>query len=474
MKFFHLAQVLILPFAFAFTPLTAFPQQYTLQQCIETALKNNIRLKQTALSLQTAKVDQNVAKANFLPNLNASVSQNFNFGRGIDPVTNAYASNNTQSTSIGINSSVNLFSGLQVYNNYRLSNVNLEAAGSDIETFKNDLALQVATAFLQVMFAEDNLVTATSQLALTREQHEKTKKLVDAGKLPESAIYEFDAQEANDDYNVQVAQNNVVSAKLILAQLMEISPGNSFTIIRPELPVPSGDAQDVNTIYSQALNNRPEIKAATLRLQSATINRQIAFGTAYPRLTLSAGFNTLYSDKYRTYLGSTIEGYQPIGITRTTFDTVYAPKYISQFGDISFGKQLDQNFGKYVQLSLSVPIFNNLRTYGNTKKAEIAMMNQELNLASAKNNLLKSIQQAVTDADAAKARYTAAQKSLAAQNASFEANEKRYNAGLISFLDYSTSKNNKARAEVNLAQAKYDYILKSKVIDFYKGNNISF
>jgi outer membrane protein len=448
-------------------------QQFTLPQCIETALKNNITLKKGELVMQSSGIDVKTSRAAMLPNLNASFSQNYNYGRNIDPVTNAYISNSTQSTNMGLNSTIILFNGFQLLNNLRLAKINYSASGTDVLAAQNDLALQVAAAFLQVMYAEDNLTNMQAQLDLTISQRDRMKIMVDAGKMAMNSLTDLDAQQANDEYNIVVANNGIVSAKLTLIQLMEMPATTNYAIERPNIALPLNEQYDVNVVYEQSLNNRPEVKGAMLRQEAAAITEKIALGGLSPRLSFSAGLNTLYSNKYVAYNGSSLIGFYPIGITKTTFDTVYAPEYKNNFKSVNFSDQLNQNFGRYVSLGLTIPLFNNLKVYGNVQKSRINTVNQDLSLAQTKNTLLKNIQQAITDEGAAKAKYKAAEKSLTAQNTSFTNTELRYNQGLSSYLDYVTAKNNKAKAEVNLQQAKYDLILKSKIIDFYRGINIT-
>jgi len=468
MKVFHITL-----FFFFLAKAVNAQQEFNLQQCIETALNNNIKLKQSKLLLKSANIDVTMGMAAMLPNINGSFSENFNFGRNIDPVTNGYISNNTQSTNMGVNSTLILFNGFQLMNNLKLAKINYAASGTDVLAMQNDLSLQVAAAFLQVMFAEDNVTNAQSQLELTISQHKRAEVLVEAGKVAQSTLYELDAQQANDEYNLQVADNAVVSAKLLLIQLMELPATTKYKIVRPNIALPVAENYDVNVIYEQSLKNRPEVMSAEMRKKGAELNRKIMLGTLSPRLTVSAGLSTLYSNKYKAYEGRSLAGYSLGGITKNSLDTVLVPVYLYDYRSVSFNDQLNQNFGRYVSFGLAVPIFNNLKVYGSVQKAKYNIYNQELNIEQVKNNLLKSIQQAVTDVEAAKAKYASAQKSLAAQNTNFTNMELRYNQGLSSFLDYITAKNNKARAEVNLEQAKYDLILKSKIIDFYRGINIS-
>ncbi|MCX6188073.1 MAG: TolC family protein [Bacteroidetes bacterium] len=408
-----------------------------------------------------------------LPNLNASFSQNYNYGRNIDPVTNAYISNSTQSANMGVNSSVTLFNGFQLLNNLKLAQLNYAATLTDVTTQQNDLSLQVAAAFLQVMYAEDNLINVNSQLEVTLSQRARTDILVKAGKMAQSALLEQDAQQANDEYNSQMAQNAISSAKLTLIQLMELPEILNVKIERPVIVLPINEQYDVNVVYEQSLGNRPEVKGAMLRKEAASTTQKIALGGLSPRLTLSGGLNTLYSNKYVAYNGSSIVGITPIGLTKTTLDTVFAPQYKSNFSAVAFNDQLNQNFGKYISLSLTIPIFNNLRVSGNIQKSKINVLNQGLNLTQTKNSLLKNIQQAIADVEAAKAKYTSALKNLTAQSTFYLNTELRYTQGASSYLDFITARNNKARAEINLQQAKYDLILKSKIIDFYRGISIT-
>lgn len=445
-------------------------RQWTLAECIDQALSKNLTVQQRRLTAASGTIDVKAAKLAMLPSINGTASENFNFGRNVDPVSNTYININTASTTFGINSSVTLFSGFQLQNQLKQSKVNAKVFDYDLASAQNDIALSVASFFLQVLYAEDNVTNAKAQADATKLQKERTEKLVNIGRLSQNNLFDIEAQLANEELNVVNAENALFSARLSLCQLLEIGYDPNFSVKRPVIALPQVPAQaDVQSIFNQAAGTRPEILGAEARLESSKIGLQISKGAVYPRLVVGAGVNTLFTDKFQRFAGLTLNGITPIGITKTTLDTVFAPSYSSRFEKVPFGEQLSTNFGQFAGFQLSIPIFNGYRIGASINKAKIATESARLNLDLAKNNLMKNIQQAVADLNAARLRYEASEKSFQAQKLSFENTETRYNQGLSNFFDYSTSKNNKNRVETSLLQAKYELVFRAKVLDFYLG-----
>jgi outer membrane protein len=421
--------------------------EWTLDRCIGHALENNIQIKQSALQQESARLDKSQALAGMFPNLNASASYNANFGRSIDPVSNDFVSEQVNSNNYGIQSSVTLFNAFRLLNSFKQSQIDLLAAEYDLQGLSNDISMNIATAFMQIMFNEELLMVVQEQMDVTAEQLERTRKLVDSGSLPAGNLYDVQAQLASNELQVVNAENALSASILLLKQILNLQASEGFKIKRPDTEVPLGslEGRTVGTIYDQALSNWPQIKAREARLESARKGEKIAFATYTPSLSGSGSVFTRWSDA--TFLGIPADPY---------------------------GTQLDQNLSESIGLSLSIPLFNGLRSRTSVAKSRLSTINAELQLQDQKNQLYSSVQQAYNDASAAKRQFDASDKSVKAMEKAFEYAEQRYQVGMMNSLEFNTASNNLARARSELLRAKFDYIFKMKVLDFYQGKPITF
>ena len=427
--------------------------EWTLEKCISYALENNIQIKQSALQQESARLDKTQSLAEMFPNLNANAGFNMNFGRNIDPGTNAFVNEQVNSNSWNLGSNVTLFNGLRLLNSLKQSQLDLIAAEYDLQGLGNDMSMNIATAFMQVMFNEELLSVAQEQLEVTIEQLERTRKLVAAGSLPEGMAFDVESQLASNELQVINMENALSASVLALKQMLNLPASASFRIKRPDVDFPMDDmrATTVGSIYDQALNNWPQIKARETRLESARKGEQIAFATYTPTLSANASLSTFYSSSFKD-------------IDFTTFESTPIP----------YGDQLDRNLSEGVGVSLSIPIFNRLASRTAVKKARLGRMNAELQLQDQKNQLYASVQQAYNDALAAKRQFDASDKSVRATEKAFEYAEQRFGVGMMNTLEFSTASNNMMRAKSELLRSKYDYIFKMKVLDFYQGKPITF
>ncbi|MCB0753975.1 MAG: TolC family protein [Flavobacteriales bacterium] len=428
-------------------------EEWTLERCISYAIENNIQLKQSSLQVESASYDKTQSLAQMFPNLNASTGFNTNFGRNIDPGTNQFVNEQVNSNNFRVGSNATLFNGLRLLNTFKKSQLDLIAAEYDMQGLSNDISMNVATAFMQVMFNEELLYVAQEQVDVTTEQLARTEKLVKAGSLPEGNLFDVEAQLASSELQVINAENALSAAVLALKQMLNLPASESFRIKRPEVEIPLDglSGKTVGTVYDHALNNWPQIKSRETNLESARKSEQIAFATYTPTLSANASVSTFYSSAFQEFNQQTFE-----------------------FTDVSYGDQLDRNLSESVGLSLSIPIFNGLSSRTSVKKARLGRINAELQLQDQKNQLYSSVQQAYNDATAAKRQFDASDKSVKATERAFEYAEQRYGVGLMNSLEFNTASNNLARVKSELLRAKYDYIFKMKVLDFYQGKPITF
>lgn len=428
---------------FTLPTIISAQEQWSLERCIQHALENNIQVKQQNLNIASSKNQLTTRKLELIPNLNGSVSHSFTFGRAIDYGTNS-VSTDLQSTSFSVSSSVNLFNGLRQYNNLKQSEINLMASIAESDKLKDNIALNITSAYLQILYNIEMLETSKRSLELSKLQHERTSKLVAAGSLPEGSLLEIEAQRASDELNLVNAENRLDLSYLTLVQMLDLRQTEGFKIETPNLAdislqLPITTAQD---IFLQAENTMPQIKGAQLRVQSAQRGIAIAKGSRFPSLSLGASYGT----GARKYLHPT-------------------PTLTNQ----PYADQIRNNASTNIGLSLNIPIFNGLQVEKGISNAKINLENAQLALTSEKNQLYKDIQQAYTDATAAQKKLKATEKNKIALEESLRYTENKFNVGLLNALDYTTARNKLTEAETGLLQAKYELIFKTKILQFYQG-----
>lgn len=466
-------------FKFIFNGLIFFPliflsqNNWTLQQCIKHALNNNINLKRLALTTEINKNNTLQSKANVLPNINLGAAHTYNFGQTIDRFTNSFANTMVLSQNFYGSTNVLLWNGLSQYNNIKANEYNYLSSIENLKQTQNDIALSIASAFINLAFAEELIKISENQLNLSKEQLERTKKLIVAGSLAKSYEYDLLAQVANDESNCVNYSNNYQIAKLNLVQLMNLDSSSTFEITLPKFEISENNllSNDINLIYETALKNQPNIKEADYQIQKAEKNLLAAKGRISPSINLSGSIGTGYSGlaKEITSVNSTT---QTIGIT-TSGDYVIGPSYEPNYRNKSFSDQFKDNINKSIGVNINIPIFNGLQTHTAIQNAKINALNSKLSSDLVKQNLYKTIVQAYTNAKAALKKHIANQLSLNAANESFKYAQQKFDAGTANAFDYSNAKNRVFVAESNLLQSKFDYIFKLKVLDFYQGKELT-
>ncbi len=452
---------------------------WTLEECAAYAIDHNISIRQSESNEQLSEYTLNQAKLNLLPNINGSAGYYFNFGKTVDPTTNQFVNQNTQTNSLQLSAGWPIFLGLQRINAIKENEFSLLASRANTDATEQNILLSVAGAFLDIVYAKENLINANDQLSLSQQQLERSRILAEAGSLPRGSIYNIEAQVAQDELNRVNAENQLALAKLNLSQLMNVN--ETVDVMVPDINMSNELLQDINknadSIYQTALKNQAAIKSSEYSLLSSERALAASKGAQYPSLSLFGNLATNYSDAYRQLISfDTISGgVYPIGFVESTGDPVVSPQFdfIPRLGNVPYDKQLRDNFGQFFGLSLEIPIFSNWNTRTNISRSKINVVNAQYNLQSTKLQLQKDVQTAYQDAVGSKNSYEALLKNVTALQRAFDDAQKRFNLGAINSLDYTTAKSNLARAQSDLLQSKYRYIFSLKVLDVYEGKPIT-
>lgn len=446
---------------FILTFAAALPAQenpWSLEDCINYAMENNITIKQTELN---TRYNQNVldqSKTSRFPSLNASSNYSYSFGRALDQTTYEFTDNQQiNSISVNVSSGVSLFNGFQKRNTIEQNRINLMSSYQDVQKVKNDISLNIAAAYLQILFSQELLLVAQNQRDITSQQVDRTQKMVDAGKLARGSALEIQAQFASEELNVVNAENQLQLAYLNLQQMLDLQYDPEFLINIPDLPVP-GDSMlllNVMDVFGTAQEIMPQIKSSEYNLEASMLDLDIAQGMRYPSLSLSGNYNTGFSDIREKIISS---------------DPVTG---IPIYGKYPFFEQINDNLSVGIGLGLNIPIFNGGQVNTAVSNARIGIENARLEVQNMKNSLYRDIQQAYADALAALKKFESTEKALISMEESFTYTEKKFEVGLVNTVDYNTSKNQLTMTQSDLLQAKYDFIFKTKILNFYKGEPIT-
>lgn len=438
-------------------------EPWTLEKCIDYAFKNNIQVRQAAVTSQISKNDNLQSKLNLLPTIDGNLNFSNNFGNGFNPQTYSFAQGNSQSVQGSLQGSLPIFTGLQQMFNIERTKYDLIASKYDYENAKRNIALSIASAYLQVLLNREILTVAQKQKQLTETQRATLQSRIAAGSLPETSGYEVESQLARDEANIVAAQNAVDLTMLSLRQLLQIAD-EKFEIVVPDVKLENiADVSGLSSvnIYQSALSSQPSIMSAEARFKSANASRKIAIGALSPTIAVFGNLSSGYFSQDRNY--------------RIKYDTVLGFAIPSQedAGAKPFSQSLKDNFRKVVGVSLSVPLFSKWQRVTNIQNAKLQMQIRQLQVESSKNQLRTDIEQAYTNTKAAVQSYYANKKSVETADKSYAAFEKRYNAGMLGTFELQQSKNSLAVAESEMIKAKYTYVFRLKVLDFYQGKPIT-
>jgi len=466
---------------------TATPDQMslTLEECVQIALQNNPQIKQAGL--QVAANENNLIQSKWQrwPNLGFNASQGFSFGRNIDPFTNQFVQRNISFNNFGFNAGATVFNGYQLQNNIKQNSLTLQASEKDLAATRNDITLNVALAYLNILSNRELIEVARQQGAATQLQLDRTQRLVDAGSVAESQLFDLRAQLANDELSLVNSENNLETAKLQLKQLMNLAGSETIDVRAIDAPDPALRAYEntVNEVFEIALQNLPQMEAAKLRVQSAGAAIEIAKAQGLPSLTVNGGINTQFSSaapKTR-FVGDGGDGTTREVISQTRFvvvgdqtlpitEVVRVPGGALQ--TFNYFDQLNFNRNSSVQLNLRVPIFTNYQTKYRVANARIQQQNLEQQANIVTQQIRQNVEQAYIDMSNAAKRYSATANQVRALQEAFRVAESRFGAGAINSAEYNIAKANLDRARANLIQTKYDYTFRTKILDFYMNRPI--
>lgn len=421
------------------TPAAPAPgTPWTLAECIAHAQQNNTQVQQRQLQVERSDIELSTARYSRLPDLNASIGGDASFGRALTS-DNTYRNNNQTSGSLNVSASMPLFQGMRINHQIKAGKLDLAAAIEDLERIREDVAINVMTLYLQVLYSKEMVGVAERQLELSTQQALRSRELAAAGKQPESAVYESEALAANDRMTLTQSRNDLQLALLDLSQALNRESAAGFDIVEPVLDSVALETLhhlgNPDAVYAYAAENRPHIRAEKLRLESSEHAVDVARSALYPTLSLSGGYGT----------------------------GVYSAD------DSKFWAQMRHNSREYVGLSLGIPIFNRRATRNNIRTARIAVRSQQLAVTEAERALRKEIEQAWYNADTAYAKYRAADAAFASAEVAFSYEQAKAEAGRSTVFDFNDAKTRMEKAAAEAVQAKYEFVFRSKILDFYRG-----
>jgi outer membrane protein len=419
-----------------------FSQQkvWSLEDCIKYAIENNIQIKQQSIQTEVQQNSLDLSKFQLLPTLNGQASYSYSFGRALDQNTYQFFNQTLQSDYFYLGGSMPIFNGLQYYNAIQKNKYLVLASKQDLQDISDNVALNIALAYLQILLNKELVAANENQLSITLQQIEKTKKLVDAGSVAKGNLLEIEAQAAQEELSLITQKNLLETSVLTLTQFLELKSPTGFEIVIPEINVDPNSivSGNIDDIYAIAEKNRPEIKSSELKLTASEYGLKMARGGRSPIVSLNYSLNSRYTD-------------------------------ISNVPGESFNNQLKNNKNSGIGLTLNIPILNGWQVNKNISNSKLNVETSQYALEGTQKQLYKSIQQAYTDAVAALKKYSVSLKAIASTEESFRYTEQKFNVGMVTSVDYNAAKTLLLKSQSDMAQAKYEFIFKTKVLDFYKG-----
>ena len=438
--------IFISTFLYLCTGTMIAQEAWSLEDCIKYAIEHNIQIKQQIIQTKYQKNTLELAKLNLLPTLNGQATHNYLFGRALDETTYEFTKDqNIQSNSFYAGGSMNIFNGLQNYNTIRKNKYELLAGELDLQRIKDNISLNIALAYLQILLNNELVQVTNNQLLITKQQIEKTKKMVDAGSLARGNLLQIEAQAASEELQLINIENQLDISYLNLTQMLELQSPEGFIIVTPVIQIDTTEviSGKISEIYSQAQGIRPEIKSAELKLAASEYALKVASGARSPQLLMNHSFSTRYSD--------------------------IALKPSNPLEKYTFSQQLNDNINYGVAFSLRIPLLNGWQVNKNISNSRLNVESSQYTLEDEKKQLYKNIQQSYADAVAALKKYNASLKAMVSMEESFRYTEQKFNVGMVTPVDYNAAKTQLLNTQSDMSQAKYEYIFKTKVLDFYKG-----
>ncbi len=445
---------------------------YNLKQCIDIALQNNLNVRLSEFQKESNDARLQQSRAAYLPYLTGYANQGVSEGKSINPYTNQFINQKVNTGQYGLNAGMTLFNGFNTFNTMRQSAFTYQAGKMDWEQSKMDITISITLAYLQVLSNEEQLNQAASQVEVSKAQVTRLNTLEKNEAISPSVLYDTKGQLANDRLSYINTKSSLASSKISLAQLMNTNfpPNVKFEKINVDNELKAFETSK-ETIYDDASKNLPMVKAAEYRRLSALKGLHASRGLIFPSLSLNGSVGTNYSDAAlsQKLIGVADAGTDNYVIVNNVPTTVYAPQYNFATEKISFQNQFKNNLNTYVGLSLQFTIFNSLRTKTQMTLSKINKEQAEVRQKTTINSLRSSIDQAYNDMTTSYERYLILQSQVEDYSASFKIATSKFEKGAISPIDYVITKSNNDKAKMNLIASKYDYILKSKILEYYKG-----
>ncbi len=422
----------------AATAAAAQTTPWSLEQCVDYAVSHNLTVKARELETEAEKLTLTEAKDQVLPTLDASASQTWNFGRGLT-ASNTYAARNTSNFQGGVGLNLPLIQGLSTVRRIKASESSLAQTLMETAAAKDDITLNVVAQYLQVLYSREVEQSAASQVEYTAYEVGRQQALVDQGKVPEADLYDAQAQHAQDKLQLVTAQNDTRTALVQLANLLQLPDAEGFDVLPlsaddPLIPLP-------DQVYGDALGINNSILASRQGITTANDNISLAKTGYIPRIDFNAGIGSSY---YK----------------------------VSNFPNESFGAQMRHNYSTYLGFRLTIPIFDGLSTRNSIRRARLSKLQAELELDRRESELYKAIQLAYYQAKGARERYLASGETLEKMRLSFEATREKYNLGRSTPAEFEQAKNNLFRTEVTSIQARYEYLLRCRILSYYRTNHL--
>lgn len=450
----------------------------SLQEAVNIALKNNISVKQSENQVLLTDLQMQQSKFNQLPNAVGNVNEFFNFGRSLDPFTNTNVDRNINYNQLSVNAGVTIFNGKLLKNTIAQNDILVKATQLDLQAMKENISLQVALAYLNIMNGEDQLSIAQTQTGITRLQIDRTDKLVKAGSLAQSNLFDLKAQLAVEETTVINAQSTLDLAKLSLLQLLNDKNVTDVKVDRISVPTPSTNGYDasITKIYEVAESTQPVVRAADLRIRGADKAIEIAKAGFLPIISANANLGANQSNAQKNYLlsGKTDQNLGTVLFNGQQIPLIVSRDNFSENGTVPYFTQLSNTFNYGFGINANIPIFSKFANKSNVIRAKIQKDNASLNAQQSRLTLRQNIEQAYTNLTNAAKRFDSYTVQVSALEESFRAAESRFNAGAIDFVAYSLQKTNLDKARANLVQAKYDFIFRTKILDYYQNKPLTF
>lgn len=454
---------------------SAFSQTvWSLEECIRHALQNNLQIRQGRLNVGMAHENLALSRASQLPSLNANATHGINTGRTIDPFTNTFATESVQSNNFSLSTGMTLYSGFQIRNSIEQSKHDLEASRFDVQKMENDVTLSVTSAYLQILLARELVEVAARNLEITRLQIDRTAQLVEAGTLARGSLLTIEAQAATDELQLINSQNQLDFARLNLAQLLRLDDYQDLEIEIPEIDISEIVMLEESPmqIFNASVGNQPEVQAADYRTASAEKGVRIAVGARSPMLSLRGSYGTGYSGAIRE-ITDVVMGQQQIGVTAGG-ESVFGPSFDYSMRIKPFRNQIEENLNRSIAFVLTIPIINNWQVNSNISRSRIALDNARVNKQMVRDQFFMSIQQAHADARAALKRYNSTSKNVVALEEAFRYTSQKFNLGMVNTLEFNDARNRLSTAQSDMVQAKYEYVFRVKMLNYFLGHPISF